>query len=396
MTMKPSVLGILSSENRRSLNKGWMSCVFSYHFFPVFLSSLFMSSNLFLSHFILSYVFSSLVMPFLFLSFCFFSLVSSLFDSWLLYCLVPYVSSILLPFSYLLSSFLLVFSDLFFCLISSHLIPFSRLISPSVSLLMSSLFLSSSSLIFLSHLVMSLLVSCLLISSHVISSLGLVPCDLISSLLVSPPLVSCLLFLPCLLSCHLISFLVSLHLVLSCALSSILVCSRLVSSHLVPSFLVSALCVSSYLVPSCLFLTEFVTPLGDSYSDTDAVSEVLQEDGLTLDTEDLLSFSYQVAKGMDFLASKNVSVFGVFFWSFFCIRSFWRMLSFIFRVFAVIPYCRSLFSSTMPLAHIPLPLPSPRSGYTKSCTNAHKLSSTCTHSFTEGHAEKYHISPPGQ
>uniref|UniRef100_A0A8B9L8U5 receptor protein-tyrosine kinase n=1 Tax=Astyanax mexicanus TaxID=7994 RepID=A0A8B9L8U5_ASTMX len=33
--------------------------------------------------------------------------------------------------------------------------------------------------------------------------------------------------------------------------------------------------------------------------------EVLQEDGLALDTEDLLSFSYQVAKGMDFLASKN-------------------------------------------------------------------------------------------
>uniref|UniRef100_A0A8B9RJX0 receptor protein-tyrosine kinase n=1 Tax=Astyanax mexicanus TaxID=7994 RepID=A0A8B9RJX0_ASTMX len=32
---------------------------------------------------------------------------------------------------------------------------------------------------------------------------------------------------------------------------------------------------------------------------------VLQEDGLALDTEDLLSFSYQVAKGMDFLASKN-------------------------------------------------------------------------------------------
>ncbi|XP_051954295.1 mast/stem cell growth factor receptor kita-like isoform X2 [Xyrauchen texanus] len=44
---------------------------------------------------------------------------------------------------------------------------------------------------------------------------------------------------------------------------------------------------------------------GDTYSDSDAVSEILQEDGLTLDTEDLLSFSYQVAKGMDFLASKN-------------------------------------------------------------------------------------------
>ncbi|KAA0708702.1 Mast/stem cell growth factor receptor kita [Triplophysa tibetana] len=44
---------------------------------------------------------------------------------------------------------------------------------------------------------------------------------------------------------------------------------------------------------------------GDTYSDSDTVSEILQEDGLTLDTEDLLSFSYQVAKGMDFLASKN-------------------------------------------------------------------------------------------
>ncbi|CAB1332083.1 unnamed protein product, partial [Coregonus sp. 'balchen'] len=36
------------------------------------------------------------------------------------------------------------------------------------------------------------------------------------------------------------------------------------------------------------------------------VSEMLHEDCLSLDTEDLLSFSYQVAKGMDFLASKNI------------------------------------------------------------------------------------------
>ncbi|KAM9357806.1 mast/stem cell growth factor receptor kita [Symphorus nematophorus] len=34
-------------------------------------------------------------------------------------------------------------------------------------------------------------------------------------------------------------------------------------------------------------------------------SEMFDEDGLSLDTEDLLSFSYQVAKGMEFLASKN-------------------------------------------------------------------------------------------
>ncbi|KAG9329133.1 hypothetical protein JZ751_007541 [Albula glossodonta] len=35
------------------------------------------------------------------------------------------------------------------------------------------------------------------------------------------------------------------------------------------------------------------------------VSEAPEEDVMSLDTEDLLSFSYQVAKGMDFLASKN-------------------------------------------------------------------------------------------
>ncbi|XP_030627009.1 mast/stem cell growth factor receptor kita [Chanos chanos] len=44
---------------------------------------------------------------------------------------------------------------------------------------------------------------------------------------------------------------------------------------------------------------------GGSYSESEVVSEALHEDGLALDTEDLLSFSYQVAKGMDFLASKN-------------------------------------------------------------------------------------------
>uniref|UniRef100_A0A672M2N3 Mast/stem cell growth factor receptor Kit n=1 Tax=Sinocyclocheilus grahami TaxID=75366 RepID=A0A672M2N3_SINGR len=58
----------------------------------------------------------------------------------------------------------------------------------------------------------------------------------------------------------------------------------------------------------CVFIVifnKFVIHLGDSYRDSDAVSEIMQEDGMTLDTEDLLSFSYQVAKGMDFLASKN-------------------------------------------------------------------------------------------
>ncbi|KAK0147254.1 Mast/stem cell growth factor receptor Kit [Merluccius polli] len=47
-------------------------------------------------------------------------------------------------------------------------------------------------------------------------------------------------------------------------------------------------------------------PSGGSNSDDDVTTQMLQEDGLSLDTEDLLSFSYQVAKGMDFLASKNI------------------------------------------------------------------------------------------
>ncbi|XP_028658064.1 mast/stem cell growth factor receptor kita [Erpetoichthys calabaricus] len=42
-----------------------------------------------------------------------------------------------------------------------------------------------------------------------------------------------------------------------------------------------------------------------SCSDNDILNEILQEDTMALDTEDLLSFSYQVAKGMSFLASKN-------------------------------------------------------------------------------------------
>ncbi|XP_032428600.1 mast/stem cell growth factor receptor kita isoform X2 [Xiphophorus hellerii] len=44
---------------------------------------------------------------------------------------------------------------------------------------------------------------------------------------------------------------------------------------------------------------------GGLYLEADADGEMFDEDDLSLDTEDLLSFSYQVAKGMEFLASKN-------------------------------------------------------------------------------------------
>ncbi|XP_075422590.1 mast/stem cell growth factor receptor Kit [Ascaphus truei] len=42
-----------------------------------------------------------------------------------------------------------------------------------------------------------------------------------------------------------------------------------------------------------------------SYVDQDVTIAMPEEDDLAMDTEDLLSFSYQVAKGMNFLASKN-------------------------------------------------------------------------------------------
>ncbi|CAI5640169.1 unnamed protein product [Oreochromis niloticus] len=44
---------------------------------------------------------------------------------------------------------------------------------------------------------------------------------------------------------------------------------------------------------------------GGPYVEADTENEMFADDGLSLDTEDLLSFSYQVAKGMEFLASKN-------------------------------------------------------------------------------------------
>lgn len=46
--------------------------------------------------------------------------------------------------------------------------------------------------------------------------------------------------------------------------------------------------------------------LTGSYIERDVTPAILEDDELALDLEDLLSFSYQVAKGMAFLASKNV------------------------------------------------------------------------------------------
>ncbi|MEJ1274682.1 KIT proto-oncogene receptor tyrosine kinase [Cricetulus griseus] len=45
--------------------------------------------------------------------------------------------------------------------------------------------------------------------------------------------------------------------------------------------------------------------VGDSYIERDVTPAIMEDDELALDLEDLLSFSYQVAKGMAFLASKN-------------------------------------------------------------------------------------------
>ncbi|NIG58681.1 c-kit receptor [Pontoporia blainvillei] len=45
--------------------------------------------------------------------------------------------------------------------------------------------------------------------------------------------------------------------------------------------------------------------VGGSYIERDVTPAIMEDDELALDLEDLLSFSYQVAKGMAFLASKN-------------------------------------------------------------------------------------------
>lgn len=56
-----------------------------------------------------------------------------------------------------------------------------------------------------------------------------------------------------------------------------------------------------------LIATEIPLFLPGSYIERDVTPAIMEDDELALDLEDLLSFSYQVAKGMAFLASKNVS-----------------------------------------------------------------------------------------
>lgn len=62
--------------------------------------------------------------------------------------------------------------------------------------------------------------------------------------------------------------------------------------------------LSKRIVPQEYFF--FLLFLPGTYVEADEESKMFDEDGLSVNTEDLLSFSYQVAKGMEFLASKNV------------------------------------------------------------------------------------------
>lgn len=61
------------------------------------------------------------------------------------------------------------------------------------------------------------------------------------------------------------------------------------------------------LIFKVLIAKEIFILLTGSYIERDVTPAIMEDDELALDLEDLLSFSYQVAKGMAFLASKNVS-----------------------------------------------------------------------------------------
>ncbi len=294
------------------------SCLISSHFTPSHAFS-FLSSHLVSSVFSISYLFLSYIV----LSFSSFLLSSCLFSSLLissnlLFCVFFYTLVCpCLSCSHLFSACLIsyhafsfpIFSSCIFCLFSCLLFIFSSF--------RFGFFFSLLSYLFLSHIVLSLLLpfsSCLLSSSQIF--LSLLICSLMWAVLFPFYLMPSL---P--LSSHpfwlILSFLFSSHLFSSCLFCLILSCrflSVVFLSHLFSfPFLFVSLLVCWLFVSLCLHRhLKFVIPLGDSYNDSDAVSEILQEDGMTLDTEDLLSFSYQVAKGMDFLASKNVSVFLIY------------------------------------------------------------------------------------
>lgn len=248
-------------------------------FFCLLVSSLLISSNLLFCVF-----FYTLVCPCL--------SCSHLFSA----CLISYHAfSFPIFSSCLFSCLLFIFSSFRFCLFQSLVL----------SLFVSYCLVSSPSFLLLSVVFLSNL----LVSSHLFSYVS-------CSLPILSHAFSSLIFS----SCHpfwlILSFLFSSHLFSSCLFCLILSCplSVVFLSHLFSfPFLFVSLLVCWLYVSLCLHRhLKFVIPLGDSYNDSDAVSEILQEDGMTLDTEDLLSFSYQVAKGMDFLASKNVSVFLIY------------------------------------------------------------------------------------
>ena len=80
------------------------------------------------------------------------------------------------------------------------------------------------------------------------------------------------------------------------------------SSRQFPDYLpLAALSLSFSLFVFKILIAKKILLLTGSYIERDVTPAIMEDDELALDLEDLLSFSYQVAKGMAFLASKNVS-----------------------------------------------------------------------------------------
>lgn len=81
------------------------------------------------------------------------------------------------------------------------------------------------------------------------------------------------------------------------------------SSHQFPDYQPLAVLSLSFTLSvfKVLIAKKILLLLTGSYIERDVTPAIMEDDELALDLEDLLSFSYQVAKGMAFLASKNVS-----------------------------------------------------------------------------------------